>query len=65
MLKLYKHYKGNFYIVVGEGRHSETEEEFVIYQSVKEGSLWIRPKEMFYEKVEINGQWVPRFEEIR
>lgn len=65
MFKLYKHYKGNYYIFIGEGKHSETEEEFVIYQSVKGNSLWIRPKSMFYEEVEVDGKKVPRFAEVR
>jgi hypothetical protein len=30
-LGVYKHYKGNYYLVLGLGRHSETEEVFVIY----------------------------------
>ena len=29
----YKHYKGNFYQLVGVAKHSETLEEFVVYLS--------------------------------
>jgi hypothetical protein len=60
---LYRHYKGNRYIVIGVARHSETEEELVVYrQEYGDHGLWVRPKAMFMETVEINGQSVPRFE---
>lgn len=68
MLKagIYKHYKGNLYKVFGVARHSETEEELVVYQALYgEYGLWIRPKEMFMEKVRINEKTVPRFEFMR
>jgi hypothetical protein len=60
---LYKHYKGNFYTVIGSAIHSETEEVMVIYQPKYEGaSVWVRPEKMFNEIIEINGKSVPRFE---
>lgn len=47
----YRHYKGNEYTVIGVARHSETEEELVVYrQEYGERSLWVRPKAMFREK---------------
>jgi hypothetical protein len=58
----YQHYKGQFYTVLGVARHSETEEELVVYrQEYGEFGLWVRPKQMFIESVEVNGQRVPRF----
>ena len=34
-------------------RHSETGEEYVVYRKLYgDGSLWIRPKSMFLEKVD-------------
>ncbi len=61
----YRHYKGKEYRVVGLARHSETEEEFVIYRALYgDMGLWARPRSMFLEKVEINGKSVPRFELI-
>ena len=30
----YRHYKGNDYEVIGEARHSETEEPFVVYRAL-------------------------------
>ena len=59
----YRHYKGNDYAVIGVARHSETEEELVVYrQEYGEHGLWVRPKAMFMEMVDVDGQMVPRFE---
>lgn len=62
----YEHYKGNRYQLLGIGRHSETLEEFAIYQSVSEGKeLWIRPLNMFCQKVKIEKDIeIPRFSYI-
>ena len=57
----YRHYKGGFYEVIGTARHSETEEELVLYRS-SAGDLWVRPRRMFFEDVLIDGIRVPRFE---
>lgn len=67
MLKLgkYKHYKGNEYEVIGIAKHSETQEEFVVYRALYgNNDLWIRPRKMFEESIEINGKKVKRFEII-
>lgn len=45
----YKHFKGNTYKVVGFARHSETEEDMVVYQSTKNDELWVRPINMWNE----------------
>lgn len=66
-LGLYKHYKGNIYEVIGIATHSETLEEMVVYKATyqKEGkNLWVRPKSMFLELVEIEDQKVKRFAKI-
>ena len=58
----YQHYKGAFYQVIGLARHSETEEELVVYRTLYgDRSLWVRPLAMFCETVEINDEEVPRF----
>lgn len=59
--KIYKHYKGNEYRVIGVGKHTETGEDFVVYQSPEGGQIWIRPVVMFFEVVEWQGNKVPRF----
>ena len=61
----YRHYKGNEYETISLAKHSETLEEYVVYKALY-GSfeIWIRPKEMFLEKVTVNGRLVDRFEFI-
>jgi hypothetical protein len=59
----YRHYKGNAYEVIGIARHSETEEELVVYRKMYgDHSLWVRPLGMFAEDVLVDGLKVPRFE---
>ena len=59
----YRHFKGKFYEVIGIARHSETEEELVVYIPLYgEGGLWVRPLKNFLEEVELNGEKKPRFE---
>lgn len=60
---IYRHYKGKQYLVLGMARHTETEEELVIYVPLYEVSLpglplQARPLKMWEELV--NGK--PRFE---
>lgn len=58
----YRHYKGKEYEVIGTARHSETEEQVVVYRCLYgDYSLWVRPLEMFTESVEVAGEQVPRF----
>ena len=53
----YRHYKGNDYEVMGVARHSETEEEVVVYRALYgERGLWVRPLAMFLETVLIEGR---------
>ncbi|WP_111720120.1 DUF1653 domain-containing protein [Homoserinimonas sp. OAct 916] len=59
----YRHYKGSVYEVVGIARHSETEEELVLYRSPA-GDLWVRPRTMFFEQVQVDGNQVARFTKI-
>jgi len=61
----YRHYKGNDYEVVGEARHSETEEPFVVYRALYgERGLWIRPRALFLDTVMIDGRRQPRFRRL-
>ena len=47
------------------GRHSESLEELVVYQGLYgDNPIWVRPLDMFLEKVVINGKKVPRFKYI-
>lgn len=59
---IYAHYKGKKYCVTGVAKHSETLEEMVVYrQMYGERTLWVRPKAMFLETVEVAGRQIPRF----
>lgn len=61
-LGLYRHFKGNYYEVLGVARHSETGEELVVYRPLYgERGLWVRPLAMFTETVERDGIIMPRF----
>lgn len=61
----YRHFKGNEYEIVAVGRHSETEEELVVYRALYgEGAVWIRPLAMFEDTVERDGSVMPRFVKI-
>ena len=53
--KTYKHYKGNLYKIVALANHSETLEDMIVYQSVKTGDTWVRPKSMWNEVVDEKG----------
>ena len=60
---IYKHYKGNEYEVLMVAKHSETEEEMVVYRALYGAyGVWVRPLAMFTEKVEVNGELVDRFQ---
>lgn len=61
----YRHYKGPEYWVIGLARHSETEEELVVYKKLYgDFSMWVRPLSMFTETVTVEGRTCPRFEKI-
>lgn len=66
---VYRHSKsGKEYRVIGVAKHSETLEEFVVYEALyknPESKLWVRPIDMFIEKVEIDVKKVPRFVWLR
>lgn len=66
--QIWKHYKGGTYEIVGVGFNTETLEEVVVYKSLYDkedfpkGTIWVRPKKMWFEEVEWKGKEVKRFE---
>lgn len=62
---LYRHFKGNEYRVLYNAKHSETDEEMVVYRALYgERGVWVRPADMFCESVERDGKIYKRFEYI-
>jgi hypothetical protein len=62
---LYQHYKGHRYQVLHLARHSETEEVLVVYRALHgDRGIWVRPRAMFNESIEVDGEKVPRFVRI-
>lgn len=57
----YRHYKGGEYQFVDEVTHSETLEQMIVYKSLGDGRHWVRPKEMFFGKVKVEGELIRRF----
>ncbi len=53
--RVYKHFKGDYYLVVDVANDSETKEKYVVYRRLYgDGSLWIRPLDMFLSEVDHN-----------
>lgn len=61
-LALHTHFKGGLYRVVTVAKHSETDEQLVIYKSLETGVDFARPLSMWSEEVDWpDGTRGPRF----
>lgn len=50
---IYKHFKGDYYIIEDVAIHSETQEKYVVYRQLYgENKLYIRPYDMFLSEVD-------------
>lgn len=66
-VKLYRHYKNKLYKLLGVVKHSETLEDYVLYKPLEnnlDDQLWVRPKDMFFEKILKDDQKIFRFEPV-
>lgn len=52
--KLYRHFKGGIYKPLMFAKHSETDEDMIVYQSPETGT-WVRPVSMWDEIVDDKG----------
>ncbi|MGN0551447.1 MAG: DUF1653 domain-containing protein [Acutalibacteraceae bacterium] len=61
----YRHFKGGEYEVLAVAKHSETGEQYVVYEAMYNGGgTWVRPLSMFCEVVEIDGKKMNRFTKL-
>ena len=61
---IYRHFKGNEYIVIAIGKNTETEEEMVVYSPIDDMSkVWIRPIKMWNEIIDQENN-TRRFEKV-
>lgn len=52
--RIYKHFKGDYYIVLGTGINSETLDEYVIYRALYgEGKVYLREINNFLSEVDL------------
>ena len=64
---VYRHFKGKTYEVIGEAKHSEMPEDFIVYRALYKSSpfgkhtLWVRPIKSFEALVKREGKTVKRF----
>lgn len=63
--RYFRHFKGGIYKFIGKATDSETQEELVVYQAMYgDKKIWVRPIDMFYEIMTIDGKQVNRFREL-
>lgn len=56
----FRHYKGGVYEFVCEATLEADHTPLIIYRAAN-GTVWARPKDVFFELVEVDGRQVPRF----
>lgn len=61
--KRYRHYKGGVYELVCEATMEADRTPLIVYRA-EDGSIWSRPRDVFFEQIEVDGKPVQRFVEI-
>jgi hypothetical protein len=59
----YRHYKGGIYEFVCEATMEADLTPLIVYRAA-DGSIWCRPKSVFFEVIEVDGVKVQRFEQM-
>lgn len=63
---IYRHFKGNEYLLIDVAKHSETQEAMVVYRPLYgDPALWVRPMSMWTEHVDRDDYKGPRFKFIK
>jgi hypothetical protein len=57
----YRHYKGGIYDLVCEARLEPDPDVIMMVYKGADGTIWTRPRDVFFERVEHEGNTVPRF----
>lgn len=62
----YQHFKGGIYEIVTLAKHSESDEDHVVYKSIPFGGVYVRPLSMWNEVIKKNtyGPDIYRFAKI-
>ena len=56
----FRHYKGGLYDLVCIATLESDLSQMIVYRA-PDGSIWTRPKEVFFQLVQVDGTMVPRF----
>ncbi len=56
----YQHYKGGIYELVCEATLESDLSPMIVYRAA-DGSIWCRPRAVFFELIEVEGKQVQRF----
>lgn len=56
----HRHYKGGLYEVLHEATLESDLSAMIVYRAA-DGSIWIRPRAVFFEMLDIDGKQVQRF----
>ena len=59
----FRHYKGGIYEFISEATLESDRTPMMVYRA-KDGSVWVRPKAVFFEQIEVDGQIVQRFQPL-
>ncbi|MYM25187.1 DUF1653 domain-containing protein [Duganella sp. FT135W] len=59
----YQHYKGGIYELVCEATLESDLSTMIVYRTAN-GTIWCRPREVFFEMIEVDGKQVQRFKPI-